>query len=1211
MKAPGGACWAALATVLFVACSAPATVRSPRAGGPGVPAEPLAAAPPAPPVAPEDPCEYWGTYEFFHFAEQETVAACLEAGKDPHARVDELGRTPLHNAARAWKEPFIRDLLAAGVDINARDWLGRTSLHDAADLMRPVEPDATDVIHFVPFRVHGGPAVAALLEGGADVAARDVRGNTPLHLTWRNSSPAHRPSGHFDPAVSGAAPLLLEAGADPSALNGRGEPADPGSCRNLHLEIFARAAVPQHPSSRFLADPRIFDQLPPSIAEAYALCVTAGADLTLRDAGGHTVLHHAAAFADTSVIALLLAAGAEADARNHGGTTPLHVAAHAGNLAVVAGLLARGADVNVAANSGTTPLHLAARAGNVVTVNALLEAGADPNVLDDHGTALHAFTSSGHRLLIVDALLEAGMDLNLVGGILLRESFGVMAGDSPSQLALRFLEGGADPNARDGTGWNALHHAFLRGPDVYRVLLAAGADPTAVDNWGASPLHLVAGGGEQGVIPMLVEAGADINLLSGRGAAPLHKAIQHYQENAARVAELLEAGADPSLPTEDGDTPLHLVVGASAWPDSSIGSVVEMLVAAGADVNARNGRGETPVESAWLAGRTAVVDRFVALGAEWVEDVAVPMEPVAEPVAHDVAPVEPARVGGLQALLCDFSAGDYSNFGSPLKFPLESVAGCLAAGTSMEVPDLYGQPPLFWLPAGNIEVLELLLDAGAEIGVRDDHGFTPLHWVARFWRGGAAYSMAAARALVQAGADPDASGRGGRTPLHAAVEAPWGLEGPAVPEMLSLLVEAGADVNARTDGGQTALHLALRNPAAAVRLLELGADRGARNDSGRVADPASCENFGTRSYFALAVRDRLAECIYTMTLQGANPIRDADLHMAAGHARDPGVIHELLEAGASLDGRDGEGYTPLHRAAATGNPAVIRVLLEAGADADRRVEVFNALEPWGPKDWTPLHLAARNRDAGAVALILDAGGDVHGRVDRYETPLHIAATNENPEVAALLLRAGADVNARESKGNTPLHLAALKNSNPAVLSVLIEAGADLEARAMHGAGHVLRGLTPMYLAAMGNWNPDVITVLAEAGARVDAERAELRPDYPFWASVNFSGLLRRGDLGHNSPLHLAALFNRTPAVLESLVRAGADLELRNRSGQTALHIAALHNPVAFPALLALGADTGAVDHEGKTPMGYARVNKTLHGLPEVRRMLVGGVEGAR
>ncbi len=572
-----------------------------------------------------------------------------------------------------------------------------------------------------------------------------------------------------------------------------------------------------------------------------------------------------------------------------------------------------------------------------------------------------------------------------------------------------------------------------------------------------------------------------------------------------------------------------------------------MLVAAGADVNAPNERGETPVELAWLAGRPTVVDRLVALGAVPVEPVAETAESPEEPVPQGAPQVEPAGAGRLSALLCDLSAGDYANFGSPFKFPLESVVGCLAAGTSLETPDRNGHPPIVWLPAGNIDVLELLLEAGAEVGIRDRAGFTPLHWAASFWRVGTEYSIAAARALVEAGADADARGPGGRSPLHmAAAVIPAPPRDAASTEMETLLVQAGADVNARTESGRTPLHLALNNPAVASRLLELGADREARDDAGRVADPVSCENFGVASHFALADRESAEQCMGTATRWRGNPTWDSALHVAAGNARDPGVIHALLQAGAPLGGRDGQGYTPLHRAAETGKPAVIRALLEAGADARLRVEVFEALRSWDPKDWTPLHLAARNRDAGAVALILDAGGDVHARVEGYETPLHIAATNENPEVASLLLRAGADVNARQEQGRTPLHVAAFENPNPAVLAVLIEAGADLEARAMPRRGPRLRGLTPMYLAAFGNWNPEVVTMLAEAGARVDAERAELRPDYPFIAGVSRSGLHTYGDLGHNSPLHLAALFNRTPGVLEALVRAGADLELRNR-----------------------------------------------------------------
>ena len=74
------------------------------------------------------------------------------------------------------------------------------------------------------------------------------------------------------------------------------------------------------------------------------------------------------------------------------------------------------------------------------------------------------------------------------------------------------------------------------------------------------------------------------------------------------------------------------------------------------------------------------------------------------------------------------------------------------------------------------------------------------------------------------------------------------------------------------------------------------------------------------------------------------------------------------------------------------------------------------------------------------------------------------------------------------------------------------------------------------------------------------------------------------------------------AVVEALVRAGADLGQTDGSGRTALHGAALRNPAVFPLLLRLGADPNARDADGRTPLDYAVENRSLEGLAEVRRM---------
>ena len=76
----------------------------------------------------------------------------------------------------------------------------------------------------------------------------------------------------------------------------------------------------------------------------------------------------------------------------------------------------------------------------------------------------------------------------------------------------------------------------------------------------------------------------------------------------------------------------------------------------------------------------------------------------------------------------------------------------------------------------------------------------------------------------------------------------------------------------------------------------------------------------------------------------------------------------------------------------------------------------------------------------------------------------------------------------------------------------------------------------------------------------------------------------------------------TPAIVEMLVSAGADVNERGTLGRTHLHVAARSRPALFPILLELGADPTALDDWGRTPLDYARENRALQGLEIVRRL---------
>ena len=339
--------------------------------------------------------------------------------------------------------------------------------------------------------------------------------------------------------------------------------------------------------------------------------------LALTPCEGHAgPLHNAARSGDLSAVKMLLEAGADPDARGRRGATPLHEAAYNDNLAVVEALLAAGADPDARGRRGATPLHEAAYNDNPAIVKALLTAGADPNG-DTHSsrsriTPLHYAAAQNANPAVAEALIAGGADLEARTEY--RTPLHEAARNNNLAVVEALLEAGADPNSLKssarggmtdvigGTGGDRptpLHEAagWRNNPAVVEALLEAGADPNARNRRGLTPLHEVAHRNHHptvvdlrnhlAIVEALIAGGADPN---GRGAAEDRKA-------ALKAVERCKAEQE-SIASIQGhlDTPLHMVAG---WGINPAGpAVVEALLEAGADPNARNRRGMTPLHAA-------------------------------------------------------------------------------------------------------------------------------------------------------------------------------------------------------------------------------------------------------------------------------------------------------------------------------------------------------------------------------------------------------------------------------------------------------------------------------------------------------------------------------------------------------------------------------------------------------------------------------------
>jgi serine/threonine-protein phosphatase 6 regulatory ankyrin repeat subunit A/serine/threonine-protein phosphatase 6 regulatory ankyrin repeat subunit B len=321
------------------------------------------------------------------------------------------------------------------------------------------------------------------------------------------------------------------------------------------------------------------------------------------------------------------------------------------------------------------------------------------------------------------------------------------------------------------------------------------------------------------------------------------------------------------------------------------------------------------------------------------------------------------------------------------------------------------------------------------------------------------------------------------------------------------------------------------------------------------------------------------------------------------------IVQALLEGGANPNHRDEFGKTPMEWASYNGYSDVVELmrafdgtsthlpdesqktrdlalvdacahkdlhaverLLAQGADVNAHVANWSPLpeariDPmeFDAMEFTP-PLSVSVRQPAMTRLLLSAGADANGHNENRVTPLMSASA----EVAELLLAKGANADATNGNGETLL-MYDTERSDLGTMRVLLAHGAQVNARDDEGRTALMRtrseGILKLLIAnsaAINARDNEGCTALSHAAFTEMGEGGSLTVFSEKWARV----LLRYGanpnlaDNNRDTPLMLLARNARNEftqgdpmALATYLLESGARLDLRNKTGRTALQIA--------------------------------------------------------
>ena len=619
------------------------------------------------------------------------VKTAVEADPKLVAGNSSRGQSPLYASIQSGKADIVAYLLEKGADPNTEIY-GNTPLSTTMS----------------GYGENWKPVAEALVAKGAKINGSDNEGQTPLlrALSYGGNSQKEKVT------------WLLSKGADINARSRYGknalETALSGSSTDLVTLILDKADVKKADDN---GNTPLFAAMGRPNGEYVRLLLDRGADINAQNAMGDTVLHLAAQNPG-AMLKMLIDAGARTDLKNNRGDLPVHVALRRRDETALVNRIYFGdsyegrttdesatprgtiiapltdkSDVNSKDQFGLSPLLLALQARDQESRDLIIERA--PKM--DSTTQLFDAAAQGNVPVLTDLLAKKPflVYFRLPDGTTPLHVSALWGTLGAAQL---LVQKGADINARDSRGETPLHKNLTRPTGLFTrraknmqaFLLEKGANVNALDSGDISPLHRATRVGDAELIAPLLAKKANLNARDRFGQTPIF-ALMTKNSDLKMVTTFIESGASINVRPQNSGALLSRAVGTRRK------ELVQLLLDKGADVNGKDSENRTPLGALFYSGgqnegTADIVSLLLTKGAD-------PNE----------------KIYG-ETFLSRAISNDSKDLVRVLLASKKVNLKALGEGR---------QSPLFQaLQSGRVEIVKMLLEAGADPTETDDKGRT-------------------------------------------------------------------------------------------------------------------------------------------------------------------------------------------------------------------------------------------------------------------------------------------------------------------------------------------------------------------------------------------------------------------------------------------------------------------------------------------------------